>query len=137
MASEREAQVVALLEEYFRRWEAMEFEKVQALWEQDYHNIIYVPEEMTEPIRDWAGVEAYFRDLVGFVDRVKAMQLSELSLDVFGEVAYAFCKFHFEGDIKDRTEPYSIDGRITFILRRKGGEWGIVHYHESCPHVWR
>ena len=59
------------------------------------------------------------------------MTVSDVSLDVFGDVAYANCVFHFEGEMQG--ERHVADGRDTFILRRKSGIWKVIHYHESCP----
>ena len=54
---------------------------------------------------------------------------------VFGDTAYAFCNFHFEGDIKRLAETFVTGGRNTFILHRQNGVWKVIHYHESRPHT--
>jgi ketosteroid isomerase-like protein len=59
------------------------------------------------------------------------MTVSELSVDVFDDIAYAFCIFHFEGELTGQS--HIADGRDTFILRRKTGAWKVIHYHESRP----
>jgi ketosteroid isomerase-like protein len=59
------------------------------------------------------------------------MTVSDVSVDVIGDVAYAFCTFHFEGEISGNK--HTADGRNTFILRRKNGAWKVIHYHDSSP----
>jgi ketosteroid isomerase-like protein len=33
--------------------------------------------------------------------------------------------------VRDGT-PYSADGRVTFIVAKRGPEWKIVHFHRSA-----
>ena len=82
-------------------------------------------------MRGWTRIEQYYKGVAGFLGRVRTMTVSDLSVDVFGDVAYAFCIFHFEGELKG--ENHIADGRDTFILRRKRGAWKVIHYHESAP----
>ncbi len=62
------------------------------------------------------------------------MRIDDLSIEVIGDVAYAFCRFRFEGEADGRTEPFIADGRVTFILHRtEVDDWKVIHYHESAP----
>jgi ketosteroid isomerase-like protein len=135
-ASERERQQIAdVVEQYRVGWARMDVERLKAIWDQDYDAILYIPAEAAQPIREWAGVEDYFQQVAGFFARVKTMQLTDLAVDVFGEVAYAFCNFHFEADVDFQSEPWGVNGRNTFILRRKADGWRVIHYHESRPYL--
>jgi ketosteroid isomerase-like protein len=126
-------QIAAVIEQYRRGFATMDVEALKAIWDQDYDHIIYLPQEAAQPVRGWAGVEQYYENIDGLFERVGTMTVSDLSLDVFGDVAYAFCIFHFEGKFKEQSEPFIADGRDTFILRRKSGTWKVIHYHESRP----
>jgi ketosteroid isomerase-like protein len=53
-------------------------------------------------------VEEYYNNIAGFLARVRTMTVSDLSVDVFGDMAYAFCNFHFEGDIKGQSQPLRV-----------------------------
>jgi ketosteroid isomerase-like protein len=128
-------QISAVLDQYSSSWTAMDFARLKGIWDAEYDNIIYIPEEAAQPVRGWAGIEAYFKNAATALERVKMMKVSEVSIDVFGDTAYAFCNFHFEGDLKRLPQTFIADGRNTFILRRKDGKWKVVHYHESRPHL--
>jgi ketosteroid isomerase-like protein len=131
-ASEQDRQqIAAVIEQYRRGFATMDVEGLKAIWDQDYDNIIYVPQEMAQPVRGWAEVEQYYKSVAEFLERVRTMTVGDLSVDVFGDVAYAFCIFHFEGEVKGQS--HIADGRDTFILRRKSGTWKVIHYHESRP----
>jgi ketosteroid isomerase-like protein len=124
-------QIAAVIEQYRRGFATPDVEEFTAIWDHDYDHIIYIPQEAAEPLRDWAGVEHYYKHVAGFFTRVRTMTVGDVSVEVFGEVAYAFCRFHFEGEVKGQR--HLADGRNTFILHRKGGTWKVIHYHESRP----
>lgn len=124
-------QIAAVIEQYRRGFAQMDVEELKAIWDQDYDNIIYIAQEASQPVRGWSEVERYYKGVAGFLDCIQTMTVSDLSVDIFGDVAYAFCIFHFEGEAKGQS--HTADGRDTFILRRKGGTWKVIHYHESRP----
>jgi ketosteroid isomerase-like protein len=128
-------QITEVIEQYRRGWEAMDCNQLKAIWDRDYDHIIYIPLEAAQPVRSWAGVEEYYKNVAAFVERVKAMKVSDLSMDVFGDVAYTFCHVHAEAGFKGQRQPFLLDARDTFILRRTGGAWKVIHYHESRPHL--
>jgi ketosteroid isomerase-like protein len=131
-ASEQDRQqIAALIEQYHRGFAAMDVEGLKAIWDQDYDNILYIPQEKAQPVRGWAGVEQYYESVARLFKRLMTMTVSDVSVDVFGDVAYAYCVFHFEGEMQEQR--HLADGRDTFILRRKSGIWKVIHYHESRP----
>jgi ketosteroid isomerase-like protein len=131
-ASEQDKhQIAATVEQYRRGFVTLDVEALKAIWDQGYDQIIYIAQELAQPVREWAGVEQYYQRVVRLLEQVKTMELSDMSVDVFGDVAFAFLSFHFEGEIKGR--PHIADGRVTFVLRRESGTWKVIHYHESRP----
>ena len=127
-AQDRE-QIAAVIEQYRRGFATMDVEALTAIWDQDYDNIIYIPQERPQPVRGWVGVEHY--SVAELFDRVRTMTVRDVSVDVFGDVAYAYCIFHFEGEMHGKR--HIADGRNTFLLRRSRGSWKVIHYHESHP----
>jgi ketosteroid isomerase-like protein len=122
--------VAAVIEQYRLGFATLDVETLNDIWDQGYENIIYIPLEAADPVRGWAAVEQYYNRVASLL-RARVMTVSGLSVDVIGDVAYAFCTFHFEGEIKGKN--HTADGRNTFILRRKNGAWKVIHYHESGP----
>ena len=86
-------------------------------------------------MRGWAGVEEYYNNVAAFVEWIKTLRVSDPSVDVFGDVAYAFCHVHAEVVFKGQRQPLLLDARDTFILHRTGGAWKVIHYHEPRPHL--
>jgi ketosteroid isomerase-like protein len=126
-------QIAAVIEQYRRAFIEIDMEVFKATWDQDYNNIIYVPQERAQPVRGWTELERYFDSVEGAFKRVTTMKISDVSVDVLGDVAYAFFTYHFEAEAKDRNEPFIVDGRNTLILHRKTGTWKVIHYHGSPP----
>jgi ketosteroid isomerase-like protein len=124
-------QIAAIIEQYRRGFATMDVEVLKSIWDQDYDNLIYIAQEAAEPVLGWTRIEQYYESVAEFLGRVRTMTVSDLAVDVLGDVAYAFCTFHFEGELKG--ESHIADGRDTFILRRKSGVWKVLHYHESPP----
>jgi ketosteroid isomerase-like protein len=102
-----------------------------ALWDQNHDPIIYVAQELAQPVRGWAGVAHYYQRVTGLLARVKTMEVSDICIDVHGDVASAFFAFHFEGELQG--QPHTADGRVTCLLHRNRGTWKVIHYHESRP----
>ncbi|NJL38576.1 MAG: nuclear transport factor 2 family protein [Leptolyngbyaceae cyanobacterium SM1_4_3] len=126
-------QIAAVIEQYRCGFATVNVEDLKAIGDQDYDDIIYVAQEMAQPVRDWAGVEQYYERVAKALEKVRTMTVSDLSIKVLGEVAYAFCTFHFEGKVKGQSQPRIADGRVPFILHCKSRLWKVIHYHESCP----
>src|SRR6266540_85877 len=79
----------------------------------------------------FATAEHYYtRVLAQFVGH-NSMTISDLVIDIAGDLAYAFCCFHFEGQVTGHDAPRIADGRTTFVLHRKAAMWRVIHYHES------
>ena len=124
-------QIMALIEQYRRGFATMDVELLKAIWDQDYDQIIYVAQELAQPVRGWPAVEHYYHRVARLLERVKTMAVSDVSVDVLSDLAFAFLSFHFEGQVKG--QPHVADGQATFLLHRKGGTWQVIHYHESRP----
>ena len=122
--------IAAVLEQYRLGFATAQRATLTAIWDQRYDNIIYIPLEAAQPLRGWAAVEQYYNRVARLL-RARVMTVSDSSVDVIGDVAYAYCTFHFEGEISGNN--HTADGRNTFILRRKDGAWKVIHYHESRP----
>jgi len=126
-------EIAAVIEQYRRGLAEMNVEMLKGIWDQNYENISYIAQEKVQAVRGWTEVVQYYNHVAGLLERVTSMTIDDLSLDVFGDVAYAFCVFHFEGEMVGQSQPHIADGRNTFILHRKSGTWKVIHYHESAP----
>jgi ketosteroid isomerase-like protein len=129
-AAQHRREIAGVIEQYRRGFATLDVETLIDIWDQSYENVIYIAQEASRPIRGRAAVRRYYDRVAGLL-RVRELTVSDLTVEVIGEVAFAFCAFHFEGEIKGKH--HVADGRNTFILRRNHGSWKVIHYHESAP----
>lgn len=125
--------IAALVESYRLGFETMDVDRLASIWDQDYGDLIYVALEAASPIRGREGIAKYYRRVAGQFEAVMRMSVDDLSVDILGDAAFAWCTFHFAAVFKGRREPHLADARVTFLFRRSQAGWRVIHYHESCP----
>ena len=106
--------------------------RLKQLWAGD-GDLRYVASERSRPLRTREEIERYYDDAVGPVAAVDAAEITDLTVDVSGELGYASYRFRYDGRASGEDSRFSVDVRSTVILRKTNGRWGIVHYHESTP----
>ena len=100
--------------------------RLKGLWDQQYPHLVYIAEEEEFPITSWAGIDSYYGT---DTDSDRAWSYRDLVLDSFGDTAYAQILCNGEAGRSPRME-YVM--RITFVFRKVGGQWKIIHFHESA-----
>ena len=61
---------------------------------------------------------------------IKEFRVSDPVIDIFGDVAYASPKTFFSAVMKDSGEKIEAEGRVSFILHKRGGKWLVINYLE-------
>ena len=131
VASEQEKrQIEATIQEWKSALLAKDPKRLKALWDQDYPQLLYIAEENNEPITDWASISKYYDGLSEFVEKLEVGAF-DLSVDVLGDAGYAYVNFSIKAEVKGIDHLMKFNGRNTFILRKKGGQWRFIHFHES------
>ena len=123
-------QVEAVIREWLSAFESKNMERVKALWDQDYPQLLYIAEENNDHISGWAAIDNFYN---GVPDTVESMDwtIDNLTVDVIGDAAYAYFTFSVGSEPKEFDHRMVFNGRDTFVLHRTGGQWKIIHYHES------
>jgi ketosteroid isomerase-like protein len=131
-------QISAVIEQYRHGFASMDVDLLKRLWDQHHDNLVYVASERPEPITDWQGISRYYEQLPAGLpsdrpisDLPISMRVHEVSTDLLGDVACAFCTFRYEGPVVGQDEPLIAEGRVTFVLQRRSDSWKVTHYHES------
>ncbi len=132
MATEHQTQEIkAQIDKWTAGMSAVDTKRLKSLWDQSDPNVIYLAEENKEALVGWASIDRYYDNLAATLSNAD-FRYSDLVVDVFGDVAYAFCYTIGLADAVPEGSRYEFNSRVTFILHRTGGEWKIVHYHESA-----
>jgi uncharacterized protein (TIGR02246 family) len=72
--------------------------------------------------------EEWFASFIGPI----GYDLRDLQVAASGDVGFAHCLYRVSGTLTSGDE-LGMWNRATFCLRRIGGEWRIVHEHDSVP----
>jgi uncharacterized protein (TIGR02246 family) len=64
-------------------------------------------------------------------NRPRGAKLNTYSATVLSDTAVLFTGLDTVTGVRDGT-PFSADGRVTFVVAKRGAEWQIVHFHRSA-----
>lgn len=64
-------------------------------------------------------------------NRPRGAKLDSYSATVLSDTAVLFTGLDTVTGVRDGT-PFSANGRVTFVVARRGAEWQIVHFHRSA-----
>lgn len=104
---------------------------VLAQFDSEYASLLHQPEEFPGPIRGWDDLTHYYRRMVELSTNMRDHALAEIEADVVGETAWCYLRGSVTFDIAGSDASVSGEARQSFLLRRRGDEWKIIHYHES------
>ena len=120
--------------EVIREWQAAftdkSVDRLKGVWDHEYQQLLYIAEEDNEAHRGIDGISKYYSNIPAFVQSID-WNIKETTIDVIGDMAYAYVEFLAKGDITGIDHQLTFDGRTTFILRKRDGQWKFIHYHES------
>lgn len=139
------SQVEAVIREWRASFVAKDVGRLKNLWDKDYPQLIYIAEEDNAAHRGFDAISKYYGNVPEFVKSLD-WTIKETTVDVIGDMAYAYVEFLVKADIKGIDHQMTFDGRDTFILRKRAGQWKFIHYHESLSrdhshetwgHLWK
>lgn len=64
-------------------------------------------------------------------NRPRGAKLDSYSATVLSDTAVLFTGLDTVTGVRDGT-PFSANGRVTFVVAKRGAEWQIVHFHRSA-----
>ncbi len=123
-------QVESVIQDWRSGFAAKDIARVKSLWDQSYSQLLYIAEENNDHLSGWAAIDEYYNAIPGMVGDMN-WAIDNLTVDVSGDMAYAYLTFHVEANVPSMNRTLVANGRNTFVLRRTGGQWKIIHYHES------
>ncbi len=109
----------------------MELASIENLWDPACDEPIYVPEESTEPLLDWAAIRSYWLDTTQSIERLH-MRTWDLTVRPVGE-EFVSALYQMHWDARMQSTGTSIGGRnrVSAILRRTPEGPRFLHYVEA------
>ena len=91
--------------------------------------MVYGPSMIME---GWARYKEIWSGFLKESQKVKFNLNNDLQVQIYGSTALACGTWH-EEYWDDAGKPNTLDGRITFVLKKQDTKWVIVHQHASVP----
>ena len=77
-----------------------------------------------------AEIRKYFEQAL-LSNRPRGAKLNSYSAMVVSDTTVVFTGLDTVTGVRDGT-PYSANGRVTFVVAKRGSDWQIVHFHRSA-----
>lgn len=117
--------------QWYAAIERLDFPALQALWDFQFSDFVYQPEEYEEPIRDWEELLQYWEAVPTLVESVPRWTELETDVAMVGRAAFVFSRLDTSIRIRDMSRPFDGEVRCSLGLHEVNGNWRLVHYHES------
>ncbi|MBI3951798.1 MAG: nuclear transport factor 2 family protein [Acidobacteria bacterium] len=140
MTSEVEAKIRAVLNRMVEGWRQANPRLLQGAFDPEDPNISLIVPENHVPLYGQAAINRYFDRIAANFPDVR-VELKDLRMTQLGEFTHVFSDLLTFVIMPDYgSEPrifqaknFLVRARATIVLRKRGEEWYVVHYHESVP----
>ena len=85
----------------------------------------------THDIASWRGMAKGWFEFLG--DQRSVVEASDVKTTVSGDMALLTAFLTYRAVDADGTELRSLDNRLSWVARQRGGRWQVVHEHTSVP----
>lgn len=119
-----------LLTEFCAAWRAHDGARLEALWDADYPDLVYVAEERRSPMIGWDAICAYYRETLALMTWMN-VKVKPLRWGTVGEAAWLVGKGSWAGQNRTRTHVSGGTSTVCFIARRHGGMLRLIQYVEA------
>ena len=124
-------EIAAVLEQLQQYWGRMDLKSIAGLWDTADPNPFYLPEEVEQPLCDWASIHAYWDKTMSMIPRLE-MRIWDLQAVPIGEdLVWAFYQFHWDAKVVGYAKPVGADNRAVALFRKLPEGWRICRYVEA------
>jgi uncharacterized protein (TIGR02246 family) len=85
----------------------------------------------THDIASWRAMAKGWFEFLG--DQRSVVEAHEVKVTVSGDMALLTAFLTYRGVDADGKELRSLDNRLSWVTRQRGGRWQVVHEHTSVP----
>lgn len=128
MTSEDRAQVSAVLDRFATGWRNADTEVLKNIWDREYPDSSYIASEKDSALFGHSAIAEYYDNALATFP-ITSMEISNVKMSGMDTLAHAFCDIAIGFQMNN--QEHLVHPRATFVLRKRGGEWRVVHYHES------
>jgi ketosteroid isomerase-like protein len=110
---------------------ALDFKAMEDLWDRNFEQLVYQPQEHVRPLTTWEAILAYWRDEWYMVEALPRWRELEREIVVLGSAAAVYTRFDTSIQITDFERPFDGEMRFSNVLHQVDDRWLLVHHHES------
>jgi uncharacterized protein (TIGR02246 family) len=126
-----DASIERLLERYAAAVQAKDVDAFVSLYASDVRVFDIWGRWAYDGAEAWRAMATEWFGSLG--DDQAAVEFADVQTVVGEDVAVAHAFVTFKGLAADGTEQRAMNNRLTWGLRREGGEWKVAHEHSSSP----
>jgi ketosteroid isomerase-like protein len=108
-----------------------DFRAMAAVWDSTFDGLLYLPQELAEPLRNWEEITDYWATWPAVMDGVFEWRELSRRLVLVGGVALVHSSLATSISIGDVAAPFDGMMRYTLGLRKAAAGWRVIYCHES------
>lgn len=121
-------QISQVLQRYAAGWRNADVPLLKSLWDGEYHGSSYIASERETALFGLESIHRYYDETLAAFP-ITSMEIENVHISILNGTAHASCDVKISWVWKG-SEQFSRP-RATFVLRRRGTGWYVLHYHES------
>jgi ketosteroid isomerase-like protein len=125
------ADVRAVCDAWIGAVNALDFDAMKTLWDAEFDDLVYQPEEYESPFHTWPDILEYWSNVPTIVESVPEWREIDGHVAVVGDAAIVYSKLMTSIRIHNVEKPFDGELRCSLGLRRTAKGWRLIHYHES------
>lgn len=108
-----------------------DFHAMAAVWDSEFDGLLYLAQELAEPLRSWEEITDYWATWPAVMDGVLEWRELSRSLVLVAGVALVHSSLATSISIRDVAAPFDGVMRYTLALRKASAGWRLIYCHES------
>ena len=118
---------LAVLDEWTKAFAASDVDSIVKLYAPD---ALFVGTSSKVVVVEPKGIRSYFENAL-LTNRPHGATLNDYAAIVLSDTAVVITGLDTVTGVRDG-QPFSANGRVTFVVAKRGSDWEIVHFHRSA-----
>lgn len=119
-----------LLSEFCQAWRTHDQDRLTALWDDSYPDLIYIAEERRHPIIGWESICSYYRETLALMEWMN-VKIKPIRCSALGEVMWLIGKGTWAGQNRTRSSISGGFSTVCFLARKREDRLRLIQYIEA------
>ncbi|MBI3951119.1 MAG: nuclear transport factor 2 family protein [Acidobacteria bacterium] len=125
------SKIEAVLNRFAVGWRTADAALLKSTWDPEHSGCSYIASENEKPLFGSQAISRYYDQALATFP-ITSTEINNVTINVLDGIAYAFCDIAIGFKIGE--QEFLVYPRATFVLRRRGDDWFVIHYHESIKY---